>query len=183
MFAMFRKPKTFKLRALHSHKKFGVAGKSCQEVLRKGCRHLQVALGPGVGGPDWGLRAATCRSRGGGRGRRGEHAQGLWVGWDSAKLSSFTISPGGACVSSSPDRCVPRTAGTVHVSPKAENLSRTAVAPLPVPGPPAGTSRSLTWRVGVHDKPCESGANALVSQTWPGGRASGVGGCCKVGGI
>lgn len=81
MFAMFRKPKTFKLRALHSHKKFGVAGKSCQEVLRKGCHHLQVVLGPAV------------------RGRIGGCVPGLWVGWDSAEPSSFTISPGGApCV-------------------------------------------------------------------------------------
>lgn len=44
MLALFRKPKTFKLRALHSQKKFGVAGKSCQEVLRKGCLHLQLPV-------------------------------------------------------------------------------------------------------------------------------------------
>ncbi|XP_015425607.1 PREDICTED: DNA fragmentation factor subunit beta [Myotis davidii] len=31
-----RKPKTFKLRALHSPQKFGIAGRSCQEVLGKG---------------------------------------------------------------------------------------------------------------------------------------------------
>ncbi|XP_003413246.2 DNA fragmentation factor subunit beta [Loxodonta africana] len=42
MFAMFQKPKTFKLRALHSEKKFGVAGRSCKEVLRKGCRQFQL---------------------------------------------------------------------------------------------------------------------------------------------
>ncbi|KAM5324157.1 DNA fragmentation factor subunit beta isoform 3-T3 [Glossophaga mutica] len=42
MMSVFRKPKTFKLRALHSPQKFGVAGKSCQEVLRKGCLHFQV---------------------------------------------------------------------------------------------------------------------------------------------
>ncbi|KAM7100308.1 DNA fragmentation factor subunit beta isoform 1-T1 [Molossus nigricans] len=39
-----RKPKTFKLRALHSQQKFGVAGRSCQEVLRKGCLHFQVPV-------------------------------------------------------------------------------------------------------------------------------------------
>ncbi|XP_019483033.1 PREDICTED: DNA fragmentation factor subunit beta isoform X1 [Hipposideros armiger] len=44
MFTVLRKPKTFKLRALHSQKKFGVAGKSCQEVLRKGCLHLQLPV-------------------------------------------------------------------------------------------------------------------------------------------
>nr|XP_031319766.1 DNA fragmentation factor subunit beta isoform X9 [Camelus dromedarius] len=41
MSAVTQKPKTFKLRALHSQKKFGVAGKSCEEVLRKGCLRLQ----------------------------------------------------------------------------------------------------------------------------------------------
>lgn len=46
MFTVFRKPKTFKLRALHRTKKFGVAGRSYQEVLRKGCFHFQV---PGAG--------------------------------------------------------------------------------------------------------------------------------------
>lgn len=46
MSAVFRKPKTFRLRALHSQRKFGVAGWSCQEVLQKGCRHFQV---PGAG--------------------------------------------------------------------------------------------------------------------------------------
>ncbi|XP_058408716.1 DNA fragmentation factor subunit beta isoform X2 [Diceros bicornis minor] len=44
MFAVFRKPKTFKLRSLHSQKKFGVAGRSCEEVLRKGCLHLQLPV-------------------------------------------------------------------------------------------------------------------------------------------
>ncbi|XP_007943720.1 DNA fragmentation factor subunit beta [Orycteropus afer afer] len=42
MFAMFRKTKTFKLRALHSPNKFGVAGRSCKEVLQKGCRQFQL---------------------------------------------------------------------------------------------------------------------------------------------
>uniref|UniRef100_A0A8D1LGC5 DNA fragmentation factor subunit beta n=1 Tax=Sus scrofa TaxID=9823 RepID=A0A8D1LGC5_PIG len=44
MSAVSRKPKTFKLRALHSQKKFGVAGRSCEEVLRKGCLHLQLPV-------------------------------------------------------------------------------------------------------------------------------------------
>nr|KAF6504648.1 DNA fragmentation factor subunit beta [Rousettus aegyptiacus] len=44
MSALSRKPKTFKLRALHSQKKFGVAGRSCQEVLRKGCLLLQLPV-------------------------------------------------------------------------------------------------------------------------------------------
>ncbi|KAM5324156.1 DNA fragmentation factor subunit beta isoform 2-T2 [Glossophaga mutica] len=44
MMSVFRKPKTFKLRALHSPQKFGVAGKSCQEVLRKGCLHFQLPV-------------------------------------------------------------------------------------------------------------------------------------------
>ncbi|XP_026375777.1 DNA fragmentation factor subunit beta isoform X1 [Ursus maritimus] len=44
MLAVFRKPKTFKLRALHSQEKFGVAGRSCQEVLQKGCLHLQLPV-------------------------------------------------------------------------------------------------------------------------------------------
>ncbi|XP_075406516.1 DNA fragmentation factor subunit beta isoform X2 [Tenrec ecaudatus] len=42
MFAMFQKPKIFKLRALHSEKKFGLAGRSCEEVLRKGCRLFKL---------------------------------------------------------------------------------------------------------------------------------------------
>ncbi|XP_045154929.1 DNA fragmentation factor subunit beta [Echinops telfairi] len=42
MFAMFQKPKIFKLRALHSEKKFGLAGRSCKEVLRKGCRLFKL---------------------------------------------------------------------------------------------------------------------------------------------
>lgn len=45
MSAVLRKPKTFKLRSLHSEKKFGVAGRSCEEVLRKGCQRLQVPRG------------------------------------------------------------------------------------------------------------------------------------------
>nr|XP_060479584.1 DNA fragmentation factor subunit beta isoform X1 [Panthera onca] len=44
MFTVFRKPKTFKLRALHGTKKFGVAGRSYQEVLRKGCFHFQLPI-------------------------------------------------------------------------------------------------------------------------------------------
>ncbi|XP_032350925.1 DNA fragmentation factor subunit beta isoform X6 [Camelus ferus] len=44
MSAVTQKPKTFKLRALHSQKKFGVAGKSCEEVLRKGCLRLQLPV-------------------------------------------------------------------------------------------------------------------------------------------
>lgn len=44
MSAVLRKPKTFKLRSLHSEKKFGVAGRSCEEVLRKGCQHLQLPI-------------------------------------------------------------------------------------------------------------------------------------------
>ncbi|XP_054439346.1 DNA fragmentation factor subunit beta [Pteronotus mesoamericanus] len=44
MMSVFRKPKTFKLRALHNQQKFGVAGKSCQEVLRKGCLHFQLPV-------------------------------------------------------------------------------------------------------------------------------------------
>ncbi|XP_058160567.1 DNA fragmentation factor subunit beta isoform X1 [Dasypus novemcinctus] len=42
MSAVLQKPKTFKLRTLHSQKKFGVAGRSCQEVLRKGCDKFQL---------------------------------------------------------------------------------------------------------------------------------------------
>ncbi|KAM5324160.1 DNA fragmentation factor subunit beta isoform 6-T6 [Glossophaga mutica] len=61
MMSVFRKPKTFKLRALHSPQKFGVAGKSCQEVLRKGCLHFQNReeahrhphAGRGHRGPGW----------------------------------------------------------------------------------------------------------------------------------
>ncbi|XP_047580219.1 DNA fragmentation factor subunit beta [Lutra lutra] len=44
MSAVSRKPKTFKLRALHGPQKFGVAGSSCQDVLRKGCLHLQLPV-------------------------------------------------------------------------------------------------------------------------------------------
>lgn len=81
MSAVFRKPKTFKLRALHGPQKFGVAGSSCQDVLRKGCLRLQV---PGAGGTRerCGLGAGTRRAlacpapeprsaavRGGSRGR------------------------------------------------------------------------------------------------------------------
>ena len=58
MSAVLRKPKTFKLRSLHSEKKFGVAGRSCEEVLRKGCQHLQVPLGPPGGSLH--LQMAPC---------------------------------------------------------------------------------------------------------------------------
>ena len=61
MFTVFRKPKTFKLRALHRTKKFGVAGRSYQEVLRKGCFHFQVP-GAGVRVPS----LAGARGRGSG---------------------------------------------------------------------------------------------------------------------
>ncbi|XP_037684623.1 DNA fragmentation factor subunit beta isoform X2 [Choloepus didactylus] len=44
MFAACQKPKTFKLRTLHSQKKFGVAGRSYQEVLRKGCDKFQLPV-------------------------------------------------------------------------------------------------------------------------------------------
>lgn len=102
MSAVSRKPKTFKLRALHSQKKFGVAGRSCQEVLQKGCLLLQVPPGPGAGGR--GARpGALClllRAQGRRRGRLSELAQRLWVAWDSAGPSSFTVSAGGA-------QCVP----------------------------------------------------------------------------
>lgn len=71
-------------------------------------------------------------------------------------------------MSACPDRCMPRKAETVQVSPRAQNLSRTAVALLPAPSPPAGTSWSLGGVSGSTTKPWESGANALISQTWPG---------------
>ncbi|XP_057606713.1 DNA fragmentation factor subunit beta isoform X2 [Hippopotamus amphibius kiboko] len=44
MSAVLRKPKKFKLRAVHNQKKFGVAGRSYEEVLRKGCLHLQLPV-------------------------------------------------------------------------------------------------------------------------------------------
>nr|XP_058911876.1 DNA fragmentation factor subunit beta isoform X2 [Kogia breviceps] len=44
MSAVLQKLKRFKLRALHNQKKFGVAGRSCEEVLRKGCLHLQLPV-------------------------------------------------------------------------------------------------------------------------------------------
>ncbi|XP_057641067.1 DNA fragmentation factor subunit beta isoform X1 [Chionomys nivalis] len=37
MCAVLRQPKSVKLRALHSESKFGVAARSCQELLHKGC--------------------------------------------------------------------------------------------------------------------------------------------------
>lgn len=42
MCAVLRKPKTFKLRALDGPQRFGVAGRTPEEVLRKGCRFLQL---------------------------------------------------------------------------------------------------------------------------------------------
>ncbi|XP_011843835.1 PREDICTED: DNA fragmentation factor subunit beta [Mandrillus leucophaeus] len=39
---MLQKPKSVKLRALRSQRKFGVAGRSCQEVLHKGCLRFQL---------------------------------------------------------------------------------------------------------------------------------------------
>lgn len=53
MRAPLPKPKAFKLRVLHGPQKFGVAGRSPEELLRKGCRLLQVRAGklrPGPGG-------------------------------------------------------------------------------------------------------------------------------------
>ncbi|XP_036726631.1 DNA fragmentation factor subunit beta [Balaenoptera musculus] len=44
MSAVLQKLKRFKLRALHNQKKFGVAGRSCEEVLRKACLHLQLPV-------------------------------------------------------------------------------------------------------------------------------------------
>ncbi|XP_074074743.1 DNA fragmentation factor subunit beta isoform X2 [Macrotis lagotis] len=39
---MSSRPRIFKLRALHSQDKYGVAGKSCREVLLKGCQKFQL---------------------------------------------------------------------------------------------------------------------------------------------
>ncbi|KAM8787725.1 DNA fragmentation factor subunit beta [Rhynchonycteris naso] len=44
MLSVFRKPRTFKLRTLHCEQKFGVAGKSCLEVLLKGCQRFQLPM-------------------------------------------------------------------------------------------------------------------------------------------
>lgn len=52
MCAVLRQPKCVKLRALHSTCKFGVAARSCQELLRKGCVRFQVGLA---------FRASTAR--------------------------------------------------------------------------------------------------------------------------
>ncbi|XP_005404186.1 PREDICTED: DNA fragmentation factor subunit beta isoform X4 [Chinchilla lanigera] len=52
MCAVQRRPKTFRLRDLHSARKFGVAGHTCQEVLRKGCLRFQV--------PERGSRLCLC---------------------------------------------------------------------------------------------------------------------------
>lgn len=49
MCAGLSEPKSVRLRALHSACKFGVAARSCQELLRKGCVRFQVARGFGVG--------------------------------------------------------------------------------------------------------------------------------------
>ncbi|XP_023555197.1 DNA fragmentation factor subunit beta isoform X2 [Octodon degus] len=42
MCSALRQPKSVRLRDLHSARKFGVAGRTCQEVLRKGCLRFQV---------------------------------------------------------------------------------------------------------------------------------------------
>ncbi|KAL1776192.1 DNA fragmentation factor subunit beta [Sigmodon hispidus] len=42
MCAVLRQPKSVKLRALHSACKFGVAARSCQELLHKGCVRFQL---------------------------------------------------------------------------------------------------------------------------------------------
>ncbi|XP_076789743.1 DNA fragmentation factor subunit beta isoform X2 [Arvicanthis niloticus] len=44
MCAVLRQPKCVKLRALHSSCKFGVAARSCQELLRKGCVRFQLPV-------------------------------------------------------------------------------------------------------------------------------------------
>ena len=112
MSAVLRKPKTFKLRSLHSEKKFGVAGRSCEEVLRKGCRHLQVPRGAAGWGPPL-------------------------AGWDRADPSSCGVGTGR--VQAAPSRTVgPRvlTAGEDAVHHLwAESLSlTTADGHVPHPG-------------------------------------------------
>ncbi|XP_052034270.1 DNA fragmentation factor subunit beta [Apodemus sylvaticus] len=44
MCAVLRQPKCVKLRALHSSCKFGVAARSCQELLSKGCVRFQLPV-------------------------------------------------------------------------------------------------------------------------------------------
>ncbi|XP_015858043.2 DNA fragmentation factor subunit beta isoform X3 [Peromyscus maniculatus bairdii] len=44
MCAVLRQPKCVKLRALHSACKFGVAARSCQELLHKGCVRFQLPV-------------------------------------------------------------------------------------------------------------------------------------------
>ncbi|XP_041501216.1 DNA fragmentation factor subunit beta isoform X1 [Microtus oregoni] len=44
MCAVLRQPKSVKLRALHSECKFGVAARSCQELLHKGCVRFQLPV-------------------------------------------------------------------------------------------------------------------------------------------
>lgn len=53
MCGVLSQPKSVKLRALHSACKFGVAARSCQELLHKGCVRFQVARGfrAGTAGP------------------------------------------------------------------------------------------------------------------------------------
>lgn len=51
MCAVLRQPKSVKLRALHSECKFGVAARSCKELLHKGCVRFQVGRGGGAGTP------------------------------------------------------------------------------------------------------------------------------------
>lgn len=51
MCAVLHQPKSVKLRALHSAQKFGIAARSCQELLRKGCDRFQVGRGLREGTP------------------------------------------------------------------------------------------------------------------------------------
>ncbi|XP_050009164.1 DNA fragmentation factor subunit beta isoform X3 [Alexandromys fortis] len=44
MCAVLRQPKSVKLRALHSECKFGMAARSCQELLHKGCVRFQLPV-------------------------------------------------------------------------------------------------------------------------------------------
>ncbi|XP_026645806.1 DNA fragmentation factor subunit beta [Microtus ochrogaster] len=44
MCAVLRQPKSVKLRALHSECKFGLAARSCQELLHKGCVRFQLPV-------------------------------------------------------------------------------------------------------------------------------------------
>ncbi|XP_035237186.1 DNA fragmentation factor subunit beta isoform X1 [Anguilla anguilla] len=44
MFGLFKKPKLIKLRGLSENKKYGIAARSLKELLKKGCKMLQVPL-------------------------------------------------------------------------------------------------------------------------------------------